>query len=69
MHLRKNEKKLSRSFNFTFNYIDDAISLNNSGDFVDRIYPIEFEIKDITYTARSASYLDFHLELTVGGAG
>ena len=40
--LKKNEKKLSRSFNFTFRYIDDVLSLNNSrfGDFVDRIYPI-----------------------------
>ena len=37
--------------------------LNNSrfGDFVDRIYTIEFEIKDTTYTDRSASYLDLHL--------
>jgi hypothetical protein len=30
------------------------------GDFVDRIYPIELEIKDATDTARSASYLDFN---------
>jgi hypothetical protein len=37
--LKKNEKKLARSFNFTFRYIDDVPSLNNSrfGDFVDRI--------------------------------
>jgi hypothetical protein len=46
-------------------YIDDVLSLNNSrfGDFVDRIYPIEFEIKDTTDTDRSASYLDLHLEI------
>ena len=38
--LKKNEKKLARSFKFTFRYIDDVLSLNNSsfGDFVDRIY-------------------------------
>jgi hypothetical protein len=38
--LKKNEKKLTRSFNFTFRYIDDVFSLNNSwfGDFVDRIH-------------------------------
>jgi hypothetical protein len=38
-------------------YIDDVISLNNYkfGDFVDRIYPIELEIKVTTDTARSAS--------------
>ena len=35
--LKKNEKKLTRSFNFTFRYIDDVLSLNNSrfGDFVE----------------------------------
>jgi hypothetical protein len=31
------------------------------GDFIDRIYPIELEIKETTYTDRSASYLDLHL--------
>jgi hypothetical protein len=38
--LKKNEKKLARSFNFTFRYIDDVLLLNNSrlGIFVDRIY-------------------------------
>jgi hypothetical protein len=50
---------------FTFRYIDDVLSLNKSrfGDFVDRMYPIELKIKDITYTDRSASYLDIHLEI------
>jgi hypothetical protein len=63
--LKKNEKKLARSFNFTFRYIDDVLSLNNSrfGDFVDRIYPIEFEIKNTTDTDRSVSYNDLHLEI------
>jgi hypothetical protein len=46
--------KLARSFNFMFRYIDDVLSLNNSRfcDFVDRIYPIELEIKDTTDTDR-----------------
>ena len=63
--LKKNEKKLARSFNFTFRYIDDVPSLNNSrfSDSVDRIYPIELEIKDTTNTDTSASYLDLHLEI------
>ena len=67
--LKKNKKKLVRSFNFTFRYIDDVLSLNNSmfGDFVDRIYPIELEIKDTTDTDRSASYLDLHLEIDSEG--
>ena len=52
------------SFNFTFRYIDDVLSLNNSkfGDFVDRIYPIELEIKDTTDTDTSASHLDLRFE-------
>jgi len=50
----KNEKKLHRFFNFTFRYIDDVFSLNNCkfGNFVDRIYPTELEIKDTTDTTR-----------------
>jgi len=36
--LKITEKKLTQSFNFTFRYIDDVLSLNNSrfGDSVDR---------------------------------
>jgi hypothetical protein len=62
---KKSKKKLARSFNFTFHYIDDVLSLNNSrfGDFVDRIYPIELEIKHTTDTDRSASYLNLQLEI------
>jgi hypothetical protein len=61
--LKKNEKKLARSFNFTFRYIYDVLSLNNSrfGGFVDRIYPIDLEIKDIPETDRSDAYLEVHL--------
>jgi hypothetical protein len=58
------------SFSYiTVSYIDDVLSLNNSrfGDFVDRIYPIEFEIKDTTDTDRSTSYLDLHLEMDSEG--
>jgi hypothetical protein len=45
---QEKRKKLAKSFNFTFNYIDDVLSINNSrlGDFVDCIYPVELEIKD-----------------------
>ena len=62
--LKKNEKKLARSFNFTFRYID-VLSLNDSrfGDFVDRIYPIELEIKD-THRYRNP---DLHLEIDSEG--
>ena len=52
-----------------FRYLDDVLSLSNSrfGDFVDRIYPIELEIKDTTDTDRSVSYLDLHLEIDSEG--
>jgi hypothetical protein len=33
------------------------------GDFLDRIYHIELEIKDTTDTARSASYLGLILDI------
>ena len=67
--LKKNEKKLARSFNFTFRYVHDVLPLINIrlGDFVDRIFPIELEIKDITDTDRFASYLNIHLEIDRGG--
>jgi hypothetical protein len=45
--------------------MDDVLSLNNSmlGDFVDRIYHNEFEVKDNKDTDRFASYLDRRLEI------
>jgi hypothetical protein len=43
---QEKQKRLAESFNFTFRYIDDVISLNKSrfGDFVDRIYFIELTV-------------------------
>ena len=63
--LKKKEKKLVRSFNFTFHYIDHVLSLNNSKfrDFFNLIYPIELEVKDITDADISASYLDIDLAI------
>jgi hypothetical protein len=66
---REKRKEASPILYFTFRYIDDVLSLNNSrfGEFVDRIYPIELEIKDSTDTDRYASYLDVHLEIDSEG--
>jgi hypothetical protein len=47
-----------------FRYKDDVLSLNN---FVDRIYPIEPEIKITRDTDRSISYLDLHREIDSEG--
>jgi hypothetical protein len=54
---------------FTYHCIDDVLSLikANFGEYVDRIYPIEHEIKDTTATNTSASYLDLHLEIDSEG--
>ena len=59
-------KKTTLSFDFTFRYIDDVLSLNNS-KFVDWIYRIELEIKDTSYTARCASNLYLYLEIERDG--
>jgi hypothetical protein len=63
--LKKNEKMLVPSFNFTLHYTDDVISLYNSmfGDCIDRIYSFELVIKDTSYTDRLASYLYLHIEI------
>ena len=56
----KTKKHLAKSFNFTFRYIDDVLSLNNHhfSECLHLIYPHELEIKDTKETRRSASYLD-----------
>jgi hypothetical protein len=65
----KVSREKRKSFNFMFRNIDDVLSLNNSrfSDFVERIYPNELEIKDITDTDRSASYLDLYIEIVSEG--
>ena len=67
--LKQKQKQLAQSFNFSFRYIDDVLSLNNSrfGDFLHLIYPSQLEIKDTTDTVKSASYLDLHLEIDTRG--
>jgi hypothetical protein len=64
-HLFCRKVSFSRSFIFSFRYIYDVLLLINCsfGDFVDRIYPIELEIKDSTDTDMFPSYLDLHLEI------
>jgi len=48
--LRKGEKKLALSFNYTFRYIDDVLSLKNKNfrNILHLIYPVELEVKDTT---------------------
>ena len=59
----------ARAFNFTYRYIDDVLSINNSrfAEFLPLIYPPELEVKETTDTASSASYLDLYLEFDDSG--
>ena len=61
--LSKKKDKLAISFNYSFHYINDVLSLNNSRfiNYIHLVYPNELEIKDTTDTFMSASYLDLFL--------
>ena len=65
------DKKIhdARAFNFTYRYIDDVLSINNSrfAEFLPLIYPPELEVKETTDTASSASFLDLDLEFDDSG--
>ena len=65
------DKKIheARAFNFTYRYIDDVLSINNSRftEFLPLIYPPELEVKETTDTASSASFLDLYLEFDDSG--
>ena len=66
--LANKQKKLAASFNFTFRYIDDVLSMNNDAfhHHLHVIYPPELEIKETTESPRSASYLDLLLSVSNG---
>jgi hypothetical protein len=61
--------KSTVSFNNTFRYIDDVLSINNQNfnNYVHMIYTDELEIKDTTESDKSASYLDILLNIDSNG--
>ena len=63
--IKSGKRHLAKSFNFTYRYIDDVLSINNPkfGDYIDFIYPVELEIKDTTDADYHASYLDLLFEI------
>ena len=65
--IQKKEHHLARTFNLSFYYKDDLLSLNNPSlwNLIHRIYPKEPEIKDTTDTVKLASYLVLHIEIDV----
>jgi len=67
--LRKVEKNLAQSFNFTFCYIDDVLSLNNKSSNFLHLLSISSGTRSqrtIDYP-NSASYLDLYLEHDTNG--
>ena len=67
--LSQKQKQLASSFNLTFRYIDDVLSINNNNfhNYVHMIYPSELEIKDTTESRTCASYLDILLNIDKNG--
>jgi hypothetical protein len=69
--LQDNNKKKNPavSFNHTFRYIDDVLSINNNNfhNYVHVVYPDELEINDTTESDRSASYLDILINIDSNG--
>jgi hypothetical protein len=65
------DKKMqeARAFNFTYRYIDDVLSINDSrfAEFLPLIYPPELEVKETIDTASSSSILDAYLEFDDSG--
>jgi hypothetical protein len=65
------DKKIheARAFNFTYRYIDDVLSINNSrfAELLPLIYPPELEVKEIKDTASTASFLDIYREVDDSG--
>ena len=61
--------KEAESFNLTYRYIDDVLSINNPSfaAWIPSIYPPELEIKETTDTTCSTSFLDLHLEFDTNG--
>ena len=66
--LKNKEWKLAKTFNFSFRYIDDVLSLNNYrfGYYLHHIYPNVLTVKDTTDTEKFASYLELHIEIDNG---
>jgi hypothetical protein len=67
--LRDKNDELTVSFNHTYRYIDDVLSINNHNfhKYVHMKYPNELEIKDTKESDKSASYLDILLNIDSNG--
>ena len=67
--IKGGNRRLAKSFNFTYRYIDDVLSLNNPkfSDYINDIYPVELEIKETTDDKHHSSFLDLLLTFDFNG--
>ena len=67
--LSTGKKKLASQFNFTYRYIDDVLSINNSDfeNYLGQMYPAELVIKHTTESNTSSPFLG--LLLSIGRDG
>ena len=65
--LRDKNKRLAVSFNHTYRYIDDVLSINNHNfhNYVHMIYPEELEIKDTQTAELQLLYMTNVMTLTL----
>ena len=67
LHNNNYHLAIARSFDLSFRYRDQILSLNNPRfhKFIHHVYPKELEIKDTSTTdaciVKSASYLELHI--------
>ena len=66
--LKEGKKHLAQKFNFSYRYIDEVLSLNNSkiSEFIELICSYELEIKNTTEPNAPASYVDGYLYIVNG---
>ena len=64
--VKDNKIHEARAFNFTYRYIDDVLSINNSrfAEFLPLIYPPELEVKETTDSARPHHFWTYTSNLT-----
>ena len=67
--LSTGRKHLASWFNFTYRNIDDVLSINKPEfeNYLDQMYPAELEMKDMTESNTSASYLELLLSIKRDG--
>ena len=65
--ISQKKKYIALSFNHTYRYIDDVLSLSNSKFYyycnINLIYPQDLEIKNTTESTNSSSFLDLQINI------